>query len=400
MKRIGRVLFSIVLAVVIAIPAGCNIAGNDNNEGMADRNKGNQVGTRGAGSGADILGQHGMHQHNRGMNQSNQQMNQNNQRMNQGNQGMGMRQAGGVQGLGAGSGAGAGTGNDAAIPITNRDGKSYVSLRDLVQILQFKSEWDPDTKMFRIGDNDVVYEIKTNSREAIKEGKSVSLDTPSILINGDGYIPIDGIDKVFGDAMNYELAGKELRIKGNTDDPNDATGLPDFKDDPNDPFGNASNAGGDKVSLGNDLPASAAADVDAVALKNIDINAMINTAKKYIGVPYDFGAKPYAQSKRFDCSTYTQYVFGKYGVKLPRLSRSQGKVGTAVSRTNLRKGDLLFFYLPGRYKSNKIIGHVGIYMGGGKMIHSSNQPKDGVQITSINKSFWKKTYLSARRVAY
>ncbi len=58
-------------------------------------------------------------------------------------------------------------------------------------------------------------------------------------------------------------------------------------------------------------------------LKNIDINAMINKGKQYLGVKYLFGTGPYPQTGKFDCSTFTQYVFGKYGVKLPRLARQQ-----------------------------------------------------------------------------
>src|SRR5690606_7597956 len=124
-------------------------------------------------------------------------------------------------------------------------------------------------------------------------------------------------------------------------------------------------------------------------LKNINMNAMLRTAKRYLGVKYKFGAKPYPQSKRFDCSTFTQYVYGKYGVSLPRTARAQTRKGTAVSRKNLRKGDLMYFYVPGRFKKQKTIGHVGIYIGNQKMIHASPQPKNGVQITNINKPYWK-----------
>jgi len=58
----------------------------------------------------------------------------------------------------------------------------------------------------------------------------------------------------------------------------------------------------------------------------------------------------------------------------------------------------MYFYVPGRFKSNKKVGHVGIYMGGGKMIHSSPLPKDGVQITNIDKAYWKRTYLYSKRI--
>ena len=53
-------------------------------------------------------------------------------------------------------------------------------------------------------------------------------------------------------------------------------------------------------------------------LKNIDMNGLINKGKQYLGVKYKFGTASYPQTGRFDCSTFTQYVYGKYGIKLPR----------------------------------------------------------------------------------
>jgi cell wall-associated NlpC family hydrolase len=71
-----------------------------------------------------------------------------------------------------------------------------------------------------------------------------------------------------------------------------------------------------------------------------------------------------------------------------------------VSRQSLRRGDLLFFYVPGRFKSNNVVGHVGIYIGNRQMIHAGTEPKNGVQIRSIDRDYWKRTFLSAKRVAY
>jgi cell wall-associated NlpC family hydrolase len=132
-------------------------------------------------------------------------------------------------------------------------------------------------------------------------------------------------------------------------------------------------------------------------LKNVDTDKLVETANRYLGVKYLFGADPYPQSGKFDCSTFTQYVFGKYGISLPRTARAQARDGSSVSRKMLRKGDLMFYYVPGRFKSNKTIGHVGIYMGNNKMIHASPAPDNGVQISNINHEYWKKTFLQAKR---
>jgi len=125
----------------------------------------------------------------------------------------------------------------------------------------------------------------------------------------------------------------------------------------------------------------------AYAYSSSKAQSVIKTAKKYLGTPYKFGA-PSGSSRYFDCSSFTQYVFKKYGINLPRQSDDQAKVGKYVSKSDLKPGDLVFFYSP--------IHHVGIYIGNGKMINTYG--KGGVRISDINSGTWKKTYKTARRV--
>jgi cell wall-associated NlpC family hydrolase len=129
---------------------------------------------------------------------------------------------------------------------------------------------------------------------------------------------------------------------------------------------------------------------------SVNTNELVSYAKKYMGVPYDFGAKPYNQSKTFDCSSFTQHVFKKFNIDLPRLASSQGQEGVNISRNNLNQGDLIFFTVPGRFKSNAIPGHVGIYIGNGKFIHTWGEP--GVQISNVDSGYWSDVILYMRRV--
>ncbi|GIQ64575.1 hypothetical protein PACILC2_31430 [Paenibacillus cisolokensis] len=76
------------------------------------------------------------------------------------------------------------------------------------------------------------------------------------------------------------------------------------------------------------------------------------------------------------------------GINLPRTSKAQSKVGKYVSKSNLKVGDLVFFYSP--------IHHVGIYIGNGKIIHTYGDP--GVTISTIKSGWWSKNYTTARRV--
>lgn len=86
---------------------------------------------------------------------------------------------------------------------------------------------------------------------------------------------------------------------------------------------------------------------------------VVNIAKRYLGAPYQWAA---AGPNRFDCSGFTMYVYRQVGVSLPHSSRAQIGCGERVSRGNLQPGDLVFFGSP--------IHHVGIYVGGGMMIHA------------------------------
>lgn len=114
---------------------------------------------------------------------------------------------------------------------------------------------------------------------------------------------------------------------------------------------------------------------------------IISTGSQFMGVPYQFGAQA-GNTSSFDCSSFTQYVFGQNGIKLPRSSRQQSTVGTFVPRSQLQKGDLVFFYSP--------IHHVAIYMGDGKLLHTFG--KGGVTITNLNSGWWNSHYATARRV--
>lgn len=126
---------------------------------------------------------------------------------------------------------------------------------------------------------------------------------------------------------------------------------------------------------------------------------IIKDAKQYIGSPYKWGATLAEAPKKFDCSSYTQYVFGHAGVKLPRVSRDQASKGVAVSTSNLKTGDLLFFTMKDAYTDGRV-AHVGIYMGDGHMIHASTSK--GVMITTnvLENPYWAKNYLFSKRVIH
>lgn len=136
------------------------------------------------------------------------------------------------------------------------------------------------------------------------------------------------------------------------------------------------------------------APVAAASVTSSTGQAIVNFGKKYMGVRYEFGAST-STTKSFDCSSFMKYIFSKYGVNLPRSSVAQSKVGTAVSKANLRVGDLVFFSSGSRANGSNVT-HVAVYAGNGKILHTYGSP--GVTISDLNSGNWKRTYLKARRV--
>lgn len=121
-----------------------------------------------------------------------------------------------------------------------------------------------------------------------------------------------------------------------------------------------------------------------IALAN---EGIVLTALTYMGRPYKLGAN---DIYRMDCSAFVQRVFDVNGIKLPRTTEEQARVGIPISLRDIEPGDLLFF---STYKSGP--SHVGIYIGKGKMIHASE--RRGITIDRIDDPYWQKRFLFARR---
>ncbi|MDA0567005.1 C40 family peptidase [Streptomonospora sp. S1-112] len=112
----------------------------------------------------------------------------------------------------------------------------------------------------------------------------------------------------------------------------------------------------------------------------------VEHAKSQVGKPYSYGAEGPGS---YDCSGLVQWAYKKAGKNLSRTTYTQFKEGSSVARSELRAGDLVFFY-PGPT-------HVGIYIGDGQMVHASSS-KDRVMIVGLS-DYYDDHFTGARRVA-
>ena len=134
-------------------------------------------------------------------------------------------------------------------------------------------------------------------------------------------------------------------------------------------------------------------DIPASALEDETFAALITEAEKYIGYPYVWGGSN--PNTSFDCSGFVSWALTESGVCNTGRLGAQGlyNISTPVSSSNARPGDLIFFV--GTYDTPGV-SHVGIYVGGGKMLHCG----DPIQYADINTSYWQPHFYAFGRPPY
>jgi cell wall-associated NlpC family hydrolase len=131
-----------------------------------------------------------------------------------------------------------------------------------------------------------------------------------------------------------------------------------------------------------------AAPPDAVVAPALS-QSIVDTALELRGVPYRDGG---ADMAGFDCSGFTQYVFARFDVRLPRETRDQYRHGRAVGKENARPGDLVFFSTVARGAS-----HVGIIVDGDRFVHAPSST-GVVRVESMDSRYWRERLVGIRRI--
>ncbi|WAH35233.1 C40 family peptidase [Alicyclobacillus dauci] len=135
------------------------------------------------------------------------------------------------------------------------------------------------------------------------------------------------------------------------------------------------------------------------AKSHTDLRAKIlHTADALRGLHYDWGGT--SPKTGFDCSGFIQYIFRVHGISLPRTASGQTDIGTAIPKSQLEPGDLLFFTDTYQHNRSNQVTHVALYIGHGDVIESSSVRNQGVVVLHniLNNPWYASRYYGARNV--
>ena len=144
-------------------------------------------------------------------------------------------------------------------------------------------------------------------------------------------------------------------------------------------------------------PAPAApSPADAPSASSEIADASMNLASQLVREALELRGTPYrnggSDPAGFDCSGFTQWVFSRVGLRLPRETREQFQVGTAVPTGTQQVGDLIFFTTTARGAS-----HVGISLGDHTFVHAPSS-RGVVRVESLSVAYWSKRVVGIRRM--
>lgn len=242
-------------------------------------------------------------------------------------------------------------------------------------------------EMYFIGDNDAIINDSSSSDAAI-QGAIASLRAvrENIVTDSTDAKVVDLIEKGKSILRQREAAREAARIAAERAEAERIAAAQRAEEErAAQESQNSAGSSGSNETTSTPAPAPAPKPTPAPApsVSSASGQAVLDYAYRFLGTPYVWGG---TTPSGFDCSGFTQYVYRHFGVNLPRVSRAQGSYGTKISYSNLQAGDLVFFGSGG-------ISHVGIYIGGGNMIHSP-RPGKSVEISTMRYH----NFITARRV--
>nr|WP_106779386.1 C40 family peptidase [Lysinibacillus timonensis] len=297
------------------------------------------------------------------------------------------------------------------------EGTYYLPFVDLAKILNYNSiKFEEKNRAYEITDGSTVIRIALGGTRARKGNEYINIEPPR-WINETAYVTLHAAGALFNSYITFNENNGSIQVQ------NPASKYVVHLGDTLYNISRIHHISVDELKRVNNLTSNIIYDGQVLKLPSPDsskgemepvkeqepvknnsndtlaqqVKSILEDAKKYIGAKYKWGATLAEAPSLFDCSSYIQYVFGRAGIQMPRVSRDQASKGVAVSTANLKAGDLMFFTMNDTYTDGRV-AHVGIYMGDGNMIHASTSK--GVMITTnvLKNPYWSKNYLFSKRV--
>ncbi|WP_115991366.1 stalk domain-containing protein [Cohnella lupini] len=291
-------------------------------------------------------------------------------------------------------------------------GSSLVPMRTIFEAEGAEVTWNNKTQTVTATKDGVILTYRLGETTAYKNQERLNLPVPGKIIDKTTMVPLRFISETLGNvvkwheysgsitissARNYETAveyGINLRVSPGKENDSDVIRMLPKNEQVH--VIREINADWLEVQTKDDTIGFISAkpmytDYASPALVDKQADELLAFGSKFLATPYEFGAKS-GQTKTFDCSSFVQYVFNEVlAIDLPRVSYDQALKGKEVKVDELRKGDLLFFSARGLD-----IGHVGIYAGDGRVLHTYSKVQ-GVHFEDFDDG-WKKRFVTARRL--
>ncbi|GGH31286.1 C40 family peptidase [Paenibacillus segetis] len=292
------------------------------------------------------------------------------------------------------------------------NGTVLVPMRQLFEAQGAKLSWNGAAKTVTATKGDMTLTYHVGETIAYVNGQSISLIVPGRITQGYTMMPLRVFSEALGSTVKWDAKTKTVRMFSAIDYATtilSGVNLRSTPDSTSDSTSLQMLPAGEKVHIVQEVDAfwlevrtrdnktgyiSAKpkySDYTSASLVERQADELIAYGEKFLGTPYEFGAST-DQTDTFDCSSFVRHLFlNKLSIDLPRVSYNQAKEGQEVGLNDLRKGDLLFFSARGLD-----IGHVAIYAGDNKLLHTYSKEL-GVHVGSFDGQ-WKKRFVTARRV--
>ncbi len=289
-----------------------------------------------------------------------------------------------------------------------------VPMRELFEAQGAKVTWNSDTHTVKATKGDMVLTYRIGERTAYKNGQSLSLNVPGQMSSGYTMMPLRFVSEALDSIVKWDADTRTVRIFSSATIAFDTkilygVNLRSQPNSTNDSIIQEMIPVGEKVQVIQEVDAmwlkvrtrdnktgyiSAKpkySDYTSASLADRQADGLIAYGEKFLNRPYEFGAAT-DQTLTFDCSSFVSRLFkDKLSIELPRVSYNQAKEGKQVGINDLRKGDLLFFSARGLD-----IGHVAIYVGNNRILHTYSKEL-GVHYETLDDK-WMKRFVTARRL--